>query len=383
MFSYNVYRNLDNFFTIIDIEDTKFLIGSLFDEITLIKSFEQINNSPEEIPKRPNLDKILLEEKDKFIELLSQVDYFLITTLNDILYLPFIIKRIDNFKGKIFATEPIRQIAKYYLKEFYYIFNSIFSKLGKFSSKINDEEMVKCEEVFGFVTEIEINLLIESIQNIIFNEKIYVKNHIYFKAISSEFNLGSCLYIIGFFDKTICVLKEFSSYDYRYPKEMELTQAGEEIHYLIQIPTQTLKFNEQHDDYYANPQINFSNEITKIFETLYKIISKNDLNSLSYPKILISADNLFILEIVDFLIYKLPKEAKIIYFSKTIKSVIEFANVSHSYIKDKYHNKILDFEYPFQFDKLLPKSDTTLLNTFLENKKVSDSNKFSNSNSFI
>ena len=232
---------------------------------------------------------------------------------------------------------------------------------------------------FQYVTEIDINLFVESIHKITFNQKIPILNHLIFEAISSEYNLGSCSYLFTYFNKYICILKNFSSYDYRYPKEMEFHRVVDHIDYLIQIPSKTNELDSNQIEIEFN-NLDYSNEITKLFEMIYKIISKNELKSMIYQTIMIAADSLFLLEIVDFLIYKLPKEVKILYFSESIKPVIEYANVSHSYIKNKYHNKIFDYEYPFQFDKLFPKNEINLLNNFLENKKNSDSLFFSNSN---
>jgi len=87
-------------------------------------------------------------------------------------------------------------------------------------------------------------------------------------------------------------------------------------------------------------------------ELIYKINSKNDINSLNYPKLFIPIGPLFILDLIDLFRFKLQKEIKILYFSKLIKAVIEYANISHAFINPSIHSKIYDRIMPFNFDEL-------------------------------
>ena len=125
MFNYKICRNLDNFYSIIEIENISFLIGSLFDECTLVKSYNKFTKYTENtqvelenyIRKIINLEDYLFQDEN-IIDEISKIDFILITSMSEILSWPYFLKISKNFKGKIIATESIIQISKYYFKEF-------------------------------------------------------------------------------------------------------------------------------------------------------------------------------------------------------------------------------------------------------------------------
>lgn len=290
---------------------------------------------------------------EKVYKLLLDTDIIIISTLQEILILPYFFNKF-NFeinKFKIITTEPIIQIARYYLKEFYFSFNKILihgqgsseEKINFFNEKLSDKK--SSENIFSdnitssLVNENFIINFIENIEKMNFLEKYDVQPFLKLVLSSSGYDLGSSNIIFHFFDKKISILSKWSLFKYRYPKEFDLYSLyNSDI--IIPMPD----IINYHNDY----EINLSNLNSEI----YKITSKQEINSNHYPTILMPTEWSFILDFVDILRYKVSKDVKNIYISSSIKAVVEYANISHGFINNTIHNKIYEFKLPFGFDEL-------------------------------
>ena len=281
---------------------------------------------------------------------IDQFDYIIITNFTEIICWPYLLKRLklnnQIFNGVIFTTEPISQIARSYLKEFYFTFNLITHNLeNKSSLDINNED--KYNQVY--INELDINSFIDNLTLLNYNQKIFIHPHLSFKLLSSGFSLGSSNVYFEYYNKNIGVITKSSLISYRYPKPFDV-DIFKDLEALIIFPYLSESFINSTDEY--------ANETTNFIELLYKLNSKNDINTMNYVKTFIPIEPLFILDVIDLFRFKLQKEIKILYFSKFIKAVKEYANISHAFLNPFIHSKIYERVMPFNFDELEKRGNT-------------------------
>jgi hypothetical protein len=317
-----------------------------------------ISSSENQINSSPNFSNPLFflnnpKSLEKVYKLLLDTDIIIISNLQEILILPYFLNKFnfETNKFKIITTEPIIQIARYYLKEFYNSFNKIliqgqgsseenlnFSD-EKFSEKNLSDNIFSINSTSSLVNENFIISFIENLEKMNYLEKYDIQPYLKLVLSSSGYDLGSSNIILHFFDKKISILSKWSLFRYRYPKEFDINSLSNSD---IFIPMPDII--NYHNDY----EINLSNLNSEI----YKITSKQEINSNHYPTILMPTEWSFILDFVDILRYKVSKELKNIYISSSIKAIVEYANISHGFINNTIHNKIYEFKLPFGFDEL-------------------------------
>jgi hypothetical protein len=263
-------------------------------------------------------------------EFLENCDYIIITELNDLICWPYIYKRFNlGNKVKFITTEPILQIGKIYLIDFY----NALSKL------IIDNEW---ENVF--ISDLDINDFIEnSCIKLNYNQKHFIQDHLKLSLSASGYSLGSSNIIFEYYNKRIAVICNSSVYEFRYPKTIDtLALKSSDI-----VITQPDIINTS-DDYVTS--------MNRLVDTTYSVTSKFDITSSHYSSLFIPCEPLFILDFVDYMRYKISKENRHVFIGKSIKGIIEYSNISHGYINQTIHNKIYEFMLPFGFDELFKNS---------------------------
>jgi hypothetical protein len=261
-------------------------------------------------------------------EFLESVEYITINEFSDLICWPYVLKKY-NLKFKFITTEPILQIGKIYLIDFYNSLNKLIIDNG-------------WENVF--ITELDINDFIENrCIKLNYNQKLNLQDSLKISLSPSGYTLGSSNIVFEYFNKKISVLCLSSNYEFRYPKVLDIN-ALSQSDIVIQIPD---GLNEG-DDYIAT--------MNKLVDTIYSVTSKFDITSSHYSSLFIPCEPLFLLDFVDYMRFKIPKENRHVFIGKSIKGILEYSNVSHGYINQTIHNKIYEFMLPFNFDELTKNS---------------------------
>ncbi len=379
-------------FVNINFENNSIMVGSLFSENDIVNIKNIFNeNDLHEIKSKPitnaffNFDDfrqiIISNNLENIFEKLNIV---IITNIEEALSWPFILRRInhknqindlkdksdiisndhlhDNVnktniytesniyrKIKFISTEPITQISKTLLHDFYDYFNKIMSE------NILDYQY--------FVNSIFINEFVDSIININYNCEFKIDDYLKIILGSSGYNLGSSNILFKFYNKKIVYLSKSCLYDYRYPKHFEFFEeikseekiklSNKETDHLLPnknllevdiliCSENSIKFEEE-----------YIPEYEKFINTLNGLMQQYDRENNHFPSIFLPSDPLFILDFIDIKRFKTSNDIKCIFLSKIIKSVLEYGNVSHGFLNKFYHNKIYDFKLPFDYEEMM------------------------------
>lgn len=322
---------------VIQLESVKILIGSFLNENNLIKCTsnieDQITKENNSYPIFPFSPSEIQDIKDIFTDL----DIVITTHFEQILALPYIISalKINIEKIKFLTTEPIIQLSRSYFSEFYTNFNSILLK-----QKINENDII-------LITDIEIDNILQKYQKLNFCEQLNAFTQsldpsLMIELTSNGYELGSSNVTIHYFNKRICVLTKSSLFSYRYPKKFDYEHIRN-VDVLIEFPG---ILNE-----------NINNKYEKVVATLM-----NDINNSAaktdtqmkrfYSNILMIVDPFFIFEFVDIFRYKISKDIHHVYISKSVDSLMKYANINTGFINEKSIDKIYEFKLPFSFDEI-------------------------------
>jgi hypothetical protein len=301
-------------------QDLTFITGSVFTEKYFFKS--------ENLSRKNNFFNNF-QDSENLIDFLKDANFIVITEFNELICWPYIAKKF-KLSAKFLTTEPILQIGKVYLNDFYTDLNNL----------IIDNEF---ENIF--ISELDINDFIENSVKLNFNQKFAIQNSLKLILTSSGYSLGSSNIILEYFNKNIFILCESSFYDFRYPKPFDTSLIKDNDVDLVIIKPNV--FNTDSDC------IKTMNNLTT---NIYNITSKFDINSSHYANIFIPCEPLFLLDFVDYMRFKISKENKNIFLGKSIKAILDYSNVSHGFINQAIHNKIYEFMLPFNFDELIKNS---------------------------
>ena len=324
--NYCFYSN--NVITVVLMKDKYFLFGSIFTEYSLSSEispfshwiFNEESISPEDSNKC---------NEDKLIEVLSKIDYIIISSFDDIVSWPYIINKYGTIseegimfnKKKVlfYTTEVVSQLGNFYLKSIYKIFNnSLKVKYGLFC--VSDEN---------------INYFIQSINKLNYSQVNKINSDFSITLLPSGYSLGSSNSLVKYYNKTLLFVSKCSLLKDRYTREFCLS---DNIDYHILLP-----------DSYCSAE---GNSFESYYNKISSFISKINTSCLKSDIILV-LDLLDILDILDFIRLKVSKDIIFIYMNLFVKHLIEYSNVSHGYINSSLYNKIYDFNYPFNFDELL------------------------------
>ena len=410
MFKYKFYEffNKEINALTIQFEYSKFLIGGLFTESSLINLCSSINNKLKENPdfiKKLNLsffpfninlkEEIQNENKDilaikeiikdlkviiipNFRSIISYVHLYKLILENEEIFQ--INKEVLN-KIMIYSTEPIIQFAQCYLNEFYSSFNSLLIKYAiGFNNDQNIDENEFLKKKLLIINNNDIDNFLSHIISINFNEKInylvplstnsnslltseetssLIEKYISFELCSNGYELGSSNILFHYYNKTIFIMTKSSKYNNRYPKIFD-SNSPKNCDYLLVFPN--IVNNSDHNNF-----INYDNNFRELLESLLKSNDKNNnFESIHiYPFTLVLTDPFFMLEYCDVFKYKL-KTTKTIYFSKSIKSLFKFSNISLGFLNDNLVNKIYTFNMPFSFTDLEKEKSFIIYNDIIE-----------------
>ena len=410
MFKYKFYEFFNKEIKVLTIqfEYSKFLIGGLFTESTLINLCSSINNKLKENPdfitklnlsffpfninlkeeiENENRDILALKEiiKDlkviiipNFKSLISYIHLYKLILDNEEIFQ--INKEILN-KIMIYSTEPIIQFAQCYLNEFYSSFNSLVIKymIGNNNyQNIDKNEFLKKKLII--INNNDIDNFLSHIISINYNEKInylvplssnsnslltsketssLIEKYISFELCSNGYELGSSNILFHYYNKTIYIMTKSSKSNNRYPKVFD-SNSPKNCDYLLVFPN-IINSNDQ------NKFNNYDDNFRDLLESLIKSNDKNNnFESIHiYPFTLVLTDPFFMLEYCDVFKYKL-KTTKTIYFSKSIKSLFKFSNISLAFLNDNLVNKIYSFNMPFSFTDLEKEKSFIIYNDIIE-----------------
>ena len=366
-------------FVKISFEQKNILIGSLFTEAEIL-SIKNIFNFNSHLGSEKNINEIFSENKipqknqnfidflDEIIlsdynEILTDTDLVIFTNLDEILSWPFMLRKkmhisnnlscipgnINNLnqlnylkKIKFICTEPILQISRTLLPDFYNYFNKLMNE--------------NIEDYPYYVNSIFINEFLDNIITINYNCDFKIEDHLELILGSSGFSLGSSNILFKYYNKKIIYLSKSSNFKFRYPKSFEFFE--------IINPESKNKFDcevVQPDVLIvAENIINYENDyifqLEKIINNINMIMQHYDRENNHYPTIFIPTETLFMLDFVDIIRFKISNEIKSVYLSNIIKAVLEYSNVSHGCINKMIHDKIYEFKLPFNYDELIKNS---------------------------
>ena len=153
----------------------------------------------------------------------------------------------------------------------------------------------------------------------------------------------------------------------RYPKIFDIN-TPKECDYLLIFPD-IINYNNNSNNNISNIGSNcvsYEDNFKELLNSLYKSNDINNFESIHiYPFTLILTDPFFMLEYCDVFKYKL-KYTKTIYFSKSIKSLFKYSNISLGFLNDNLVNKIYNFNMPFSFGDLEKEKYFIIYNDMIE-----------------
>ena len=405
MFKYKFYQifNKENKLLTIQFEYSKFLIGGFFSESSLINLCSKINNKLKDNPNiLPKIDfsyfpfNINLNDENNnellyIKEIFTDLKVIIIPNFRSIIGYIFIYKLIleneDIFninkemlnKIMIYSTEPIIQFANCYLNEFYSSFNSLLIKYAINNNAQNLEENEFLKKKYLFINNKDIENFLNHIVSINYNEKInylvslsansnsllisaetssIIDKYISFELCSNGYELGSSNILFHYYNKTIFIMTNSSMYNNRYPKIFDIN-SPKNCDYILFFPD---IINNNSSNHLLNYETNFKD----LLDSLLKSNDTNNFDSIhKYPFTLILTGPFFMLEYCDVYKYKL-KSTKTVYFSKSIKSLFKYSNVSLGFLNDNLINKIYSFNIPFSFDDLEKEKNFIIYNDIIE-----------------
>lgn len=370
-------------FTCMNFENKMITIGSLFTEIDLVNLKNIIKNeesNPNTNSTKKNqfynfesfLKDIVSKEFEKAFE---ETNVVIFSNIDEILSWPFILRKLnyqiiqkklnkqssnnDNKQTfdlnilkriKFISTEPITQISRTLLCDFYDYFNKI----------MNENVM----DYAYFVNTIFINEFLDCIINLNYNCEFKLEDHLQIVLGSSGYNLGSSNVLFKFYNKKIVYLSKSAFFDYRYPRGFEYFEEIKDLD-KFKISEENKNVNLNFNANLLEPDVlicaenilrfeeEFIPEFEKIINILNSIMQQYDRENNHFPSIFFPNDPLFILDFIDIKRLKISNDIRCIYLSKVIKSILEYANVSHGFINKVYHNKIYDFKLPFNYEEMM------------------------------
>ena len=341
-YSFLPYENEPSYCLVVQLERIKILIGSFFTENSLINYLKQ-----KTIKNDSSLFPFTQKEQNDIREIFKDLSIIITTHFNQLLALPYIVSsfkiQMDNIK--LFTSEPIVQLARSYFSEFYNNFNSLLLIHQKEPSLITDKEIDSllsqyqlinfCQQVNSFTQSLDAFLMLE--------------------LISNGYELGSSNVILHYFNKRICILTESSFFTYRYPKNFDFMSIRN-IDIMITFPN---ILNESESLY--------EKEISNLMNEINSAGGKTDVTAnRSYSNILMIVDPFFMFEFVDIFRYKISKDIKLVYLSKSIDSLMKYANINTGFINEKSIDKIYEFKLPFSFDEIETFSHFNSLNALIK-----------------
>ena len=422
MFKYKFYEffNKENKALTIQFEFSKFLIGGFFTESSIINLCSLINKKLNENPNliqkinwsffpfniylNEQINNINNEANDILLlkEIFSDLKVIIIPNFKSIISYILIYKLIlsneDFFqinkeilnKIMIYSTEPIIQFAHCYLNEFYSSFNSILIKyaINNNNSNENGNENEFLKKKLCFINNNDIECFLSHIIGINYNEKInyliplstnsnslltssetssIIEKYIKFEFCSNGYELGSSNILFQYYNKTIYIMTKSSRINNRYPKIFDIN-TPKECDYLLIFPD-IINYNNNSNNNISNIGSNcvsYEDNFKELLNSLYKSNDINNFESIHiYPFTLILTDPFFMLEYCDVFKYKL-KYTKTIYFSKSIKSLFKYSNISLGFLNDNLVNKIYNFNMPFSFGDLEKEKYFIIYNDMIE-----------------
>ena len=422
MFKYKFYEffNKENKALTIQFEFSKFLIGGFFTESSIINLCSLINKKLNENPNliqkinwsffpfniylNEQINNINNEANDILLlkEIFSDLKVIIIPNFKSIISYILIYKLIltneDFFqinkeilnKIMIYSTEPIIQFAHCYLNEFYSSFNSILIKyaINNNVSNENGNENEFLKKKLCFINNNDIECFLSHIIGINYNEKInyliplstnsnslltssetssIIEKYIKFEFCSNGYELGSSNILFQYYNKTIYIMTKSSRINNRYPKIFDIN-TPKECDYLLIFPD-IINYNNNSNNNISNIGSNcvsYEDNFKELLNSLYKSNDINNFESIHiYPFTLILTDPFFMLEYCDVFKYKL-KYTKTIYFSKSIKSLFKYSNISLGFLNDNLVNKIYNFNMPFSFGDLEKEKYFIIYNDMIE-----------------
>lgn len=409
MFKYKFYEFFNKEIKVLTIQFgfSKFLIGGFFSESSIINLCASINNKlSKDLNYAQKIDwsffpfniNLTEEQKDENTDILSLKEIFsdlkviIIPNFRSIISYILIYKLIsqnEEFfeinketlnKIMLYSTEPIIQFAHCYLNEFYSSFNSLLIKYTiKDNNNSNENVNEFLQKKLTFINNNDIENFLSHIISINYNEKMnylvslssnsnslltsietssIIEKYISFELCSNGYELGSSNILFHFYNKSIFVMTKSSTYENRYPKIND-SISPKNCDYLLVFPDMV-------NDNNTDSSLNYLENFRRLLESLLKANDRNNFESIhKYPYFLILTDPFFMLEYCDTIKFKL-KSIKTIYFSKSVKSLFKYSNVSLGFLHDKLVSKIENFNMPFSFGDLEKEKSFIIYNDIIE-----------------
>jgi len=298
----------------------------------------------------------------------SSIDYILISTIDELLLLPFILSSNKKFKGTIYSTLPTKQAGFSHLHEFYNMISmrnkqNIFEDLDKSPNYFDESEFL---DLMGQKYGIEVNEwtplfeltelegFFQRIETLNYKEEKIINNEIMISPQSSGYGLGSCYWVLKKNGLMFSVITNGCFHNFRHSSFFDLSEL---MHSKCDMLILANCINEKNLEVsLTNTNINtplFNAELLEkmLFDTLINLLNDREMN------VMMPVRNMFfILDILDILLNRF-REKNVTFFiiSESLGPLVNYGNANIEYLNPILQKKIYEAtpETPFSsYDKL-------------------------------
>ena len=307
---------------------------------------------------------------------LSNVDYVLVSKLDNILALPFITEKF-NFTGEVVMTLPMRQIGTMILKEFVKINNQRKEKGnmvkgfgygmgdGEFRNEKNEqfkaltssfpafifdhkndfEDFEVLEELendgiflhqwFECYKEFDLDELLGKVITVNYGQHLDLRGGLMVVARASGYHIGASTFKLQYGTENLLVVDGFSNHKYRHclPLNTEDFREFNKIFITDSLNTKEINLSKSETE---NKLTTSEVIINRFISDVKKVLKNYPEDNIIFPM----RNSLFLLDLIDIFHYKLPSLHKIHVISSTYLPTINYANANVDYLNDQRQRKI-------------------------------------------
>lgn len=294
----------------------------------------------------------------------SSIDYILISTIDELLLLPFILSLKSKFEGRIFSTLPTKQAGFSHLKEFYNLINlrnkeKVFEDIDKNPDYFEENEFL---DIFSQKYGLEVNdwtplfdlkdldSFFQRIEPLNYQEEKIIMNDILVSPQSSGYGLGSCYWIFKKSGLVFAVITNGCFHNFRHPSYFDFSHISQSKCDMMILAN---CLNEHNLDMsVTNGSLSNAEILEKnLFDTLINLMNDREMN------VMMPVRNMFfVLDILDILLNRFrEKNATFFIISESLAPLINYGNANVEYLNPILQKKIYEAtpETPFSsYEKL-------------------------------
>jgi len=289
---------------------------------------------------------------------LSQVDYILLTNLENLLALPYLTE-YTKFKGKVYATLPIVQISLYLLIEFQelvelrnkkdFIIKKDFFEESHFL-ELFESEGLHVSTWLSIYNKQAIKDSFSKIQPINYGEIIELSDSLTLEAVSSGFSIGSSNFIFKTKTKKIVYLSNSSLSQSRHCSSINLESIQDPDILIVEDIA-----NRNNVDLSKNwkfPDLrNYDILLQNFVEYLLSHLNNRDSGNILLPV----RNSIFLLDLIDLFRRKVHNFQKIHIIGTSFEEIVAYSNANVEFVNSILNQKIYSDnpEVPFNHTDLV------------------------------